>query len=252
MKHANNSRDDLYTMLHYVQQIDPDKVGFVYISLGSKLNREEIYVEGKCVKSNAYYQMVPEYCRSSYKEKLNIIFIIDTFKGTELNQHRSAMREFTTGINKIFLINFKIEDDTIIHLQTFIKMLADIFVYMNDDQFMFCNYIKFSNSPNTMEINTLELIKQKLIPVLDDTKFKNSYYEWFGYHSGLYDFIYNKNKFSHMLNHSSNVNKLMDALNNNAILTNETIELSKSVYGIKYFDNGYSPAIPSVFDNLIL
>jgi len=44
----------------------------------------------------------------------------------------------------------------------------------------------------------------------------------------------------------------MTALNNNAILTNETIELSKSVYGIKYFDNGYSPAIPSVFDNLIL
>ena len=154
----------------------------IYISLGGKCN--ERYVNGK-TESNAAYQMIPR----SLRGHLNpFIIIIDNFDLTEaINANRQIVEKISIPGDILFV-------NCTVTAKSVRKMIKDItrFAELNNipaDKYAFCNYIRFMH-PNQVEYE-LELLLPDIIQRRHNkTIYSHGFYQWYGYHTQLYNTIY--------------------------------------------------------------
>ena len=116
---------------------------------------------------------------------------------------------------------------------------------------MICNFIKFMNEPNLLEKESEKIIDAEILKILRKTIFENSYYIWFGYNSKLYNFVFNKNNFSNLMNHYPNIKKLESYIETNDY-DEEYLKLAKNVYDLTDFDNAYVIGASSLYDRMFI
>lgn len=170
---------------------------FVYVSIGSKFNRSYCKINEKDVKSNASYQMIPKFLK---KEK-QLIIIIDRFKDAKNLQDHITVLNKNIGSNKCIILNTYIEINQISNiLDVLLPKLFDH--YVDPNNFIIANFVKFANRPNLFERESEKLIPLKIKEYLDrfqDKTYKGCFYQWFGYSSYyLYNYIYNNEIFEYM------------------------------------------------------
>jgi len=180
---------DKTTFQQTIDQLDLTKYEFIYISLGSKFNEETIVYPycGKEIqkKSNAVYQMIPEFIRA--KKALSIC--IDRF---DKNSQQKTKDIIESTIDFIICDL----DGTIQLFEQLITFLKDKFIYYDIDPniVMIANYIRFI-SPNHTEYYLEQNLSDAIVKVLYNTPYSDRLYEWFGYQPNLYNIIYKYKRF---------------------------------------------------------
>lgn len=239
----NNIIDDIQSIRNENENID-----FAYISIGSKFNNEVVHLKNKQLSTNANYQMIPQFLRNPHEDKYKYVIIIDHFNKEDIKKNTSIVMSDTTLKIRLFIVNFKIDDKNDL-LIDFLRSLSSIFSFLKRNQFIVCNYIKFLNQPNKLEQEAEEKVLTIIKSSLEKTNFENCHYEWFGYNSCLYNYIYNKKYFCNLLNYHRNVKKIEELINNHKV-NNETQELSKYVFDITEFDSPFDIGPSSLHDIL--
>lgn len=185
-------------MWEYRQKYDA-----VYVSIGSKLNDPNVHfnnhinMQNKNIRTNASAQMIPNFIRSADKDKIILVIIIDDFQNSQkLHQNHCLLSNIVDEKMDVLIVN---NYCTQTFLENFINGIANMWKNHNIDEknVMICNFVKFSNNPNTMEEQAEKMIPKTIQSVLDRPEFKrysNCFYEWFGYKYYLYNFIYNYKK----------------------------------------------------------
>lgn len=169
----------------------------VYVSIGSKFNTSYSMINDKEVRSNAQYQMIPKFLK---KEK-QLIIIIDRFKDEKIIQDHITYLNKKIECNKCIILNTYIEINLINNiLDILLPKLFDH--YVDPNNFIIANFVKFANRPNLLERESEKLIPLKIKEYLDrfqDKTYKGCFYQWFGYNSyHLYNYIYNNEIFEYM------------------------------------------------------
>lgn len=193
---------------------------YVYVSIGSKYNVTYSKINDKNVKTNANYQMLPNFT----KKKNQLIIMIDRFKEEQnLQDH-------------IKFLNENIKDNTCILLNTYFDvnliydfldvLLPKLFDHnINPTNFIIANYVKFLHIPNALERVSEKIIPSKIreyLNMFQDKVYKGCFYQWFGYNSYyLYSYIYNDEIFEHLHCSVSDLLEL-ESIMKNVINTNKT------------------------------
>jgi hypothetical protein len=169
----------------------------IYISIGSKLNEEYIEIEKEKIKSNAQYQMYPEFLRN---KKNVLLVIIDYFSNDDnLEKNKQLLENITfsaesDNVPKIVIFNLCDFEKVVSGEIYFLNYILHILNYKSQEtSIMICNYIKYFNEPTKIEIirtkNIIEKIKFAIN--IKNMEPENIYYEWFGYNYMLYNIICN-------------------------------------------------------------
>ena len=242
-------RIDINNIIDDIQNIKKDEIDFAYISIGSKFNNEVVHLKNKELLTNANYQMIPQFLRNPHEDKYKYVIIIDHFNKEDAKINKRIVMSDTTLKIRLFVINFKIDDKNENLLIDFLRSLTSIFSFLKRNQFMVCNYIKFLNQPNKLEEEAQEKVLTIIKSSLEKTDFENCHYEWFGYNSCLYNYIYNKKYFSNILSYYHNVKKIEELIINHKV-NNDSAELSKYVFDITEFDTPFNIGPSSLHDIL--
>lgn len=245
-----NNLDELLLKIIPLRKEDVD---FFYMSIGSKLNETVVHFKNENKTSNASYQMIPQYLRNPHTEKIKIVIIFDVFsnKGS-MKLNKTLLLENETSLTKIFMINYNINSENIRLFGLFISSCIELYSFLNEKTFMICNFIKFMNIPNQLEKESEKLVEEKIIQILNKTKFENSYYVWFGYNRKLYNFIFNKNNFSNIIDHYTNIKKLESYMQKKNFDDEKDLQIIKHVYDLTEFDNACELGAPSLYDTMCL
>ena len=198
---------------------------YVYVSIGSKYNVPYSKINDRNVKSNAIYQMLPNFT----KKNRQLTIIIDRFKEEQnLQDHMKFLNE-------------RIHDNTCIVLNTYFDvdfvnefldvLLPKLFDHdVDPNNFIIANYVKFIRHPNALERVSEKIIPSKIRDYLSryrDKLYNGCFYQWFGYNSYyLYNYIYNDEIFEHLHYTISDLLEL-ESVMKNIINSNktETIEI---------------------------
>lgn len=171
---------------------------YVYLSIGSKLNTEYTNIRGKDVRSNANYQLVPSFI----KEEDQLIIMIDKIKESfDLKEHISYFEKRVGVKSKTILINSYLYEKLI--NDSFDVLLPKLFDhYVDPDNFVIANYIKFVHAPNLLERESEKVIPLKIkeyLNMFQDKIYSTCFYQWFGYQSVyLYNYLYNEDCFNYL------------------------------------------------------
>lgn len=192
---TTNENNFVTTLTTFIKTTLPYQYG--YISFGSKFNQADVYFnEGSNtlttrVDTNAVAQMVPMFLRTK-PEKYHILnIIIDIFPTqADMDMNTRLINEAINNNMDCILINMKC---TYKNIQTVVGTIMELVSKQSilPLNLMLCNYVKFMNQPNMNEYEDELMIPKAIQNVLYKTKYENTYYEWYGYKTGLYDCIYN-------------------------------------------------------------
>ena len=233
------------TLVHLTK----DYIQSAYISIGSKINENIVHLGKDKTKSNSIFQMIPQFLQNpeSNSDKLKCIIIIDQFNKSSLNENIRQIQHCMTRIMKIIIINYEIKESEETYFQEKLQCLFQNFIFLDPEELMICNYVKFLNEPNLTEKYTKELVPRIIQDSLKDSKFKDCHYEWFGYNSLLYNFIYKK---------TSCVNVYRSYMSLKYILSEKTYrnhsdeKIAKNVFNITDFEYFAVKGPPSLNDIL--
>lgn len=242
---------ELDNIINDVQTINNRPIDFAYISIGSKFNQEVVNMKNNRVLTNAGYQMIPQFLRNPHEDTYKYVIIVDHFNKEDEKINKSILLRDTILNIRLFVINFRIDYKNQDLLVKFLKSLTIIFSFLKNKQFIICNYIKYLNQPNKMELESQENIDTIIKSSINETEFKDCYYEWFGYNDCLYNYIFNKRYFCNNLNYYKNVKKIEDLVLNDIINT-ESEELSKFVFDITEFNSTFHIGPSSLHDILFI
>lgn len=168
----------------------------IYISLGSKYNGIDVItynMANKTIqkKSNAKYQMIPEFIRSNIQQK-TLAICIDRFENDTIkNENVEFLSEYTWLKTIVCDI-----DGTIQIFESIIDIIINVAVKNNisSDKLIIVNYIRFIHPNHTesyLEENLSAALQKRLC--IYDKKYEKCLYEWFGYQTNLYNIIYRYN-----------------------------------------------------------
>ena len=218
---------------------------YIYISFGSKITINTAF------KNNSIYQLLPDHLNTTNKSTISIS--VDNYDSNEINYASKIINKvFTNNIQFILLNNY---------INPF--LLKDLIPYIltvsqnnniNVNNFMICNFIKFKNNPNNVEILNTDKIPSTTSSLLKNTKYSNNFYEWFGYNTYFYNYIYNYNYYKLYRGGYSPLNLLKDSLNTfkydddyQLVLKNSnTINFWKYIYDFTFTNDKFN----SVYDDL--
>ena len=227
-----------------ITKLPPKCFGFVYLSLGSKINESIVsFNNSDSEKTNAGYQMIPRFLQNpeifddNEEKAYKLIVLIDKFNNQDIKNNQYALTMNMTSLTRIYIVNTELNNSNINKFDLFLTFISSYFGYLGEEKFMVCNFIKYLNQPNLREENSQRLVIKHITDTLNVTKFKNSYYEWFGYKNKLYNYFYNKNKFSNMLNYYRNIILIEKILQKNKASNKAEEEVSKYVYNLLEFEN---------------
>ena len=176
------------------------KYHYVYVSIGSKYNQHDVYFYSsksplaKRVDTNALEQMVPIFLRIKPTDRNILVVVIDTFNAdNDIQMNRRLIQSVLTENMDCILVNMFCTNDNLYELcsKLFSKVLQE---NVDESNCMVCNYVKYLNMPNELEKVAEAAIPATVQSVLgrpDFNKYKDCYYEWYGYRNSLYNCIYN-------------------------------------------------------------
>ena len=171
----------------------------VYMSFGSKWNN--LTVPAKTFDNTTWYsnsldQMIPSFIRYQADTNNSVVIIIDDFKDKKImNINKTLLTQNIEDTNNIRLCMVNKFCCTIEIVMDFTNKIVEFSNRHNIKQqdFMICNFVKYMHQPNLLELSTSTFISPSINEALNDTNYKNSLYEWFGYIYGLHTLIYNRN-----------------------------------------------------------
>lgn len=172
----------------------------VYMSFGSKWNN--LTVPAKTFDNATWYsnsldQMVPSFIRYQADTNYSVVIIIDEFKDNRImNINKTLITqniEDTYNIRLCIVNKFCSTKEIVMDFTDKIVEFSNRHNIRNED-FIICNFVKYLNQPNLLELSTSTFISSSINDVLKNTTYKNCLYEWFGYNYGLHTLIYNRNE----------------------------------------------------------
>jgi len=143
--------------------------------------------------SNAEFQMIPAFYRKTNPPKKTLAICIDRFETPENKQEN------------ILLLTQVLENEPTIEmilcdLDATIQLFEHLVLFViercspkiDENKLMIVNYINFI-SPNHTEYYLEQNLAEAINRILCNTRFRDCFYQWFGYHPNLYNFIYTYN-----------------------------------------------------------
>ena len=233
------------TLVH----LSKDYIQSAYISIGSKINENIVHLGKDTTRSNSIFQMIPQFLQNpeSNSDKLKCIIVIDQFNKSSLNENIRQLQHYMTRIMKIVIINYEIKESEETYFQEKLQYLFQHFIFLDPEEIMICNYVKFLNEPNLNEKYTKEMVPRIIQDSLKDSKFKDCHYEWFGYNSLLYNFIYKKISYMNLYN---SLLSLKHVLTNKTYRNANDEKIAKNVFNITDFEYFSVKGPPSLNDIL--
>jgi len=182
--------DDCKSLINNIWTLD-NTYDFVYISLGSKYNE----TQNTSIKSNAHYQMIPEFLKHHDLNKKILCICLDRFEDQSSKNINMEIIQRFLNINMDFI--FYDQDETVQKMEYFLIYILSLFQLKNihPDKCMIVNYIRFLHSPNHTEEYFEKNIPIILSKILQKTEYECCFYQWYGYHPNLYNCIYNYKKY---------------------------------------------------------
>tara|TARA_B100000123_G_scaffold146575_1_gene108248 strand:+ start:1737 stop:2528 length:792 start_codon:yes stop_codon:yes gene_type:complete len=165
---------------------------YVYVSIGSKFNQSHVKIKDFSQKTNANVQILPKFL----KKEEQLIIMIDRISTEDSKlDHLEYIDDRVNKNSKCIILN-KYAD------KNFLEEFLDILLpklfdhYIDSNNFIISTFLKFLNAPNDIERNSAKIIQTTIydyLKLFQDKIYLNCFYEWFGYETILYDYIYNFN-----------------------------------------------------------
>jgi len=225
---TNRNIDCLFDLINKLKINNRKPFTKIYVSIGSKFNEKDVNISNTNQKnnknhkfnSNALEQMIPKFLRTNDEiyldndidvdiiidndniktnQKDNIlIIIIDNFNKNNNNYAKNCSllyKVLKPNLN-VVLFDKLCKPNFLEDIITRLIQYADI-EKISEKNIMICNYVKFMNNPNIIEMESEKMIPEVIQLVLDNClhgKYAFCFYDWFGYNYYLYNFIYNYKK----------------------------------------------------------
>lgn len=176
----NNKLSNIISAVNSI--LSNEEINHIYISIGGKINSKT-----SIDFNNSIYHLLPSYL--SFDSSQSMIIVLDSF--TEYEYNKCSKRILDHNINAI-LCNCFVDKPFI---QEFIPYIINLSknLCLTPKNLVICNYVKFKNMPNENERLSLHNIPIHIYDILQQIEFKeyiDCFYEWFGYHNTLYNYIY--------------------------------------------------------------
>ena len=165
---------------------------YVYVSIGSKFNESHVKINDFSEKTNANVQILPKFL----KKEEQLIIMIDRISTEESKlDHLEYIDDRVNKNSKCIILNNYADKN---FLEEFLDILLPKLFdhYIDPNNFVISTFLKFLNAPNGIEKNSAKIIQTTIydyLKLFQDRIYLNCFYEWFGYESILYDYIYNFN-----------------------------------------------------------
>lgn len=171
---------------------------YVYISIGSKHNKDCLMDNNGYTYSNAYLQMLPSFLFNKLDNENILVIIFDRFETeNNLKKNKMILNERICKNMDIIVMNILCNAEI---LKRFIPFMFTLLSKkkIEPNNTIIANYVKFANIPNQ-----IEELYQQVIPNTINNELKqfpdyvDSFYQWFGYeHKTLYNMIYRESGFN--------------------------------------------------------
>ena len=213
----------------------------IYISIGGKINIQDRFMND----NNGVFQMIPAYFSLNTTSRLIIVF--DSFTQTEYEQCYESMTPYITSNTHIVLCN---NICNCVFIRKFIPYIIDTAITINclPSNIVICNYVKFKYKPNPIEQRYLNELPNNIYAILIKPKYKpyiESFYEWFGYNTYLYNFIYKYKYYQLYRGAYSSLNVLYDTMKTIEYDNNYQVCISNSQI-LNFWNYVYNITIPNV------
>jgi hypothetical protein len=175
--------NDLVNIIQCVNAIvKNEEITHIYISIGGKINKKETDY------NNSIYHLLPSYL--TFDSNNSMIIVLDIFTKYDYNK----CIEYTSqqGGN-VILCNCFVDIPFITEFIPYIINFSKT-ILLEPKNLVICNYVKFKNIPNEKEMISSHNIPTNIYNILQQPEFIDyidCFYEWFGYHNTLRNFIYN-------------------------------------------------------------
>ena len=190
-----NKSENLNLEQKISELMNTNKYNYVYISIGSKHNKDCLNDVNGCSYSNAYLQMLPEFLYNKQDDEKILIIIFDHFETeNNLNKNKMILNERIGKNMDIVVMNALCNAEI---LKRFIPFMFTLITEkeIEPQKIMICNYVKFANVPNQTENLHQHVVYNHISNELHKyPDYIDSFYQWFGYeHKTLYNMIYRDN-----------------------------------------------------------
>lgn len=195
MSYYTDQFDEFQTILDILWNYK--EYNYVYISIGGKINEDEFnmpYLDKIIkMKTNAHLQMRPSFlCDRNSKI---LIICIDNFRNeTDEKINREICKSLIQRNMDFIFYNHQITLESITEFFHYFAKLANTRGILPEN-FMICNYVRFMNEPNLDEVILDSKLSETIYKTLVSTEYKNSLFQWFGYHPNLYNIIFNYHEY---------------------------------------------------------
>ena len=193
-----NENDKLSLEQKITELINTNKYKYVYISIGSKHNKDCMIDNNDCTYSNAYLQMLPTFLYNKPDEDNILVIMFDHFETENiLNTNKNILNQRIGKNMDIIVMN------TLCNAEILKRFIPFMFTLITEKEIepqktMICNYVKFLNIPNQIEELYHQIIPNTIKNELQKfPDYINSFYQWFGYeHKTLYNMVYRESGFN--------------------------------------------------------
>lgn len=187
---------DIFILANSIKTNIASAVNKVYVSIGSKYNAPYVNLNGKQeTNTNSLFQMLPWFLqmKETYDDDQSIVIVIDEFNNkTNYVENINLLQAVPIQGTHIIMCNIYCTEE---FLEDFIDQLVSFLreSRITSENFLICNFVKFLNVPNDFERMAEITIPETIQRVLNSSKniiYSERFYDWFGYNSTLYNYIY--------------------------------------------------------------
>jgi len=203
--------------------IDMYDIRDIYISIGGKINEDDNFINHN---NNSIFQIIPSYFRLSAGSQLVIVF--DVFTQADFERCSERIKTHLITDTHIILCN---QYCNCSFIRKFIPYIINIARQINcaPSNMVICNFVKFKYQVTPAEQQSLDEIPNNIYAILINPLYKDyieSFYEWFGYNSYLYNFIYKYKYYKIYRGAYSSLNLLSDTIKTMGINKNYQLTIS--------------------------
>jgi len=187
---------DIFVLVNSIKTNITCPLNKVYVSIGSKYNAPYVNFNGKNeTETNSLFQMLPGFLqmKETYMDDQTIVIVIDDFNNKpNYIENVNLLQSLPIQGTHIVICNVHCTEE---FLTEFVSQLIDFLreSSISKENFLICNYVKFMNVPNDFERMAETLIPETIQTILNlhqNSIYSDRFYDWFGYNSSLYNYIY--------------------------------------------------------------
>lgn len=218
---------------------DVSKYNYIYISFGSRRNEPFVQLGNNKLCTNAHFQMCPAFLEKSNMSSL--LIMIDVFKTqNSIDNHVNNMKNILTENMDFFIINQRCNN---VFVEEFMTLILDKLERVNfpNNHFMVSNFIRYKNTPNSLEEELEKSVPRSIQHILDmSDHYTHCFTQWFGYRYLFYDYLYNyKTLHVHPSIYSNihEVETLLQKISNKTIQNKIVVQNPNVVFILKHMYN---------------